>query len=57
MDAHSYFHRDPLRVLVDQEKEIEDKYLAHCHELHKDFTPMVYCIDGMAGREANILEK
>jgi len=46
-----------MKVLVDQEKEKEDKYLVHCcHELRKDFTPVVYSVDGMSWREARMAE-
>ena len=56
-DARSYRHKDPMKVLEAQEQEKKDKYLSTCHELHKDFTPMVYSVDGMAGREARMAEK
>ena len=56
-DARSYRHKDPMKVLEAQEQEKKDKYLKTCHELHKDFTPMVYSVDGMAGREARMAEK
>jgi hypothetical protein len=47
----------PEKVLADQEQEKKNKYLATCHELRKDFTPLVYSVDGMAGREAKMMEK
>ena len=56
-DARSHRHKAPEKVLADQEKEKKDKYLATCHEQRKDFTPLVYSIDGMAGREARMAEK
>jgi hypothetical protein len=46
-----------MKVLVDQEEEKKDQYLARCHELRKDFTPMIYSVDGMLGREAKMAEK
>ena len=56
-DARSYRHKEPAQVLADQEQEKKDKYLATCHELRKDFTPLVYSVDGMAGREAKAAER
>jgi len=44
-------------VLAAQEKEKKDKYLKACHEMRKDFTPMVYSVDGIAGKEARSAEK
>ena len=56
-DAHSYQHKDQMKVLADQEKEKEDKYLVRCcHELCKDFTPVVYSVNGMSWREARMAE-
>ena len=46
-----------MKVLEAQEKEKKDKYLRPCHERRKDFTPLVYSVDGMAGREAKGAEK
>ena len=56
-DARSYRHQAPAKVLATQEREKKGKYLARCLELRKDFTPLVYSVDGMAGREAIAAEK
>ena len=56
-ESKSYRNRDPEKVLAAQEKEKKDKYLKTCHEMRKDFAPMVYSVDGMAGREARSNEK
>ncbi|KAL3806424.1 hypothetical protein ACHAXA_007766, partial [Cyclostephanos tholiformis] len=53
----SYQKRDFGKVLLQHEKEKKDKYLWTCLELRKDFTPMVYSVDGIAGREAQNAEK
>jgi hypothetical protein len=45
------------KVLAHQEKEKKGKYLTSCLEMRKDFTPMVYSVDGVAGREASSAEK
>jgi hypothetical protein len=36
---------------------MKDKYLQNCLEMRKDFTPMVYSVDGIAGHEARNAEK
>ena len=56
-ESRSYRNRDFRKVLASQEKEKKDKYLASCHEMRKDFTPLVYSVDGIAGREAKAAEK
>ena len=56
-DARSYRHKHPAVVLKEHEQEKKGKYLERCHELRKDFTPLVYSVDGMAGREAKMAEK
>jgi hypothetical protein len=41
--------RNPTKGLEQHEKEKKDKYLQNCLEKQKDFTPMVYSVDGIAG--------
>ena len=48
-DARSYRNN--------KEKEKKDRYLQSCHAIRKDFTPLVYTVDGITGREANSKEK
>ena len=36
---------------------MKDKYLQNCLKMRKDFTPMVYSVDGNVGREARNAEK
>ena len=50
--AKSYRKKDPIKVLETQEKEKKDKYLRKCLDRRKHFTPMVFSVDGMAGKEA-----
>ena len=57
MDAKSYRKKEPTKVLEQHEKEKKDKYLQNCLEMRKDFTPMVYSVDGIAGQEAWNAEK
>jgi hypothetical protein len=57
-DARSYWKRDIRKVLEHQHKnEKKDKYLWNCLEMQKDFTPMVYLVDRIAGRKARNAEK
>jgi hypothetical protein len=56
-DARSYRNKEVSKVLAMHEKEKKDKYLQTCLALRKDFTPLVYTVDGIAGREAKSAEK
>ena len=56
-DARSYGKKEFLKVLEQHEKEKKDKYLQNCLEMQKDFTPMVYSVDGIAGCEAQNAKK
>jgi hypothetical protein len=42
---------------VQQEKDKKNQYLRPCLEMRKDFTPLVYSVDGIAGRETKNAEK
>lgn len=48
----SYRNTDPLKVLARQEKEKKDKYRDACLERWMDFTPLVYSVEGIPGRDA-----
>ena len=48
----SYQNKDYQKVLAQQEKEKKNQYLRPCLEMRKDFTPLVYSVNGIAGREA-----
>ena len=56
-DARSYRKKEFAKVLEQHEKEKKDKYLQNCLEMWKDFTPMIYSMDGIACREAWNVEK
>ena len=55
--ARSHRGRGFEKVLAAQEKEKKDKYLRSCLEQRKDFTPMVYSVEGIPGREARNAER
>jgi hypothetical protein len=56
-DPQSYRKKEFAKVLEQHEKEKKEKYLQNCLEMRKDFTPMVYSVDGIAGHEARNVEK
>jgi hypothetical protein len=51
-DARSYRNKAPKAVLRQHEREKTWKYKKACLERCRDFTPLCYTADGMAGREA-----
>ncbi len=51
-DARSYQKKNIGKVLLQHEKEKKDKYFWTCLEMQKDFTPLVYLVNGIAGLEA-----
>ncbi len=55
--ARSYRKKEFAKVLEQHKKEKKDKYLQNCLEMRKDFTPMVYSVDGIAGGEVQNAEK
>jgi hypothetical protein len=56
-DSRSHRNRDASKVLASQEKEKKDKYERACREQRKDFSPLVYSIDGMAGPKTRAAER
>jgi len=50
--SRSYRNKDYQNVLAQQEREKKNLYLRPCLEMRKDFTPLVYSVNGIAGREA-----
>ena len=56
-EARSHRNKDPTKCLAAQEKEKRNKYERACHEQRKDFTPLVYSIDGMAGPATRAAER
>jgi hypothetical protein len=52
-DAPSYRGTDPGKVLSKQEKEKKDKHLTACLAARRQFTPLVFSVDGMRGAETD----
>ena len=56
-DAASNRHLDPLKVLRRQERAKKDKYQEACMQAHQHFTPLVFSVDGLEGKEAMAARK
>ena len=56
-DAPSYGKRAAAKILAAAEKEKEEKYGEACRAQQKDFTPLVYSVDGMPGKLARAAER
>ena len=56
-DAPSNRGMDPAKVPQRHEKEKRDKYLALCLARRRNFTPLVFSVDGMRGGEAQAASK
>ncbi len=56
-DAKSYGNMCSGKVIQKHEREKKKKYGKACRERRRDFTPMVYLVDGMPGKEARAAER
>jgi hypothetical protein len=56
-DAKSYYSRNPAKILKSAEMAKKNKYLEHCLQQRRAFTPFVISLDGLLGYEANNLLK
>ena len=56
-DARSYSDLSSAKVLKNAEKRKKDKYLAPCLARQMGYMPLVYSVDGMAGKEAKSFER
>eukprot|EP00957_Ditylum_brightwellii_P000044 3243-Ditylum_brightwellii.AAC.1 len=56
-DAKSYLNKTVAKHLLAKEKEKKDNYLPLCREQWKNFTPFVATVDGILGREAEMMCK
>ena len=57
LDAGSYLHMAPEKVLAKAEKENKNLYLQACLDRRRTFTPMVYSADRILGAEALAAQK
>jgi hypothetical protein len=56
-DASSHLDRTPAKVLLRGEQLKKNKHEAACLERRRHFTPLVFSVDGMRGKEANAAGK
>jgi hypothetical protein len=56
-DTKSYWNRESKKVLEGAARRKKEKYEEACLERRRDFTPMIYSIDGMADKHARAAEK
>ena len=56
-EARSYRNKNSTKVLAAQEKGKKTRYLAALRAQQKDFNPMIYTVDGIAGHKAKSTEK
>ena len=56
-EARSYSDLSSAKVLKNAEKIKKDKYLAPCLARRRGFMPLVYSVDGIAGKEAKSFER
>jgi hypothetical protein len=56
-DAKSYGNRDSKKVLEGAARRKKDKYGEACLKRRRDFTPMIYLVDGMADKHVQAAEK
>ena len=48
---------DSEKILESSARVKKLKYLQPCAERRHSFTPLIYSVDGMAGREAQVFKK
>jgi len=56
-EAPSYRRMDPAKVLKKHEKEKKDKYLEACLARRRQFTPLVFSVDGLRSKETDAASK
>ena len=56
-DARSYGNTDSRKILECHAREKKSKYEEACLERRRDFTPMVYSVDGLASKETRAAER
>ena len=57
LDVVSYLRMTPEKALAKAEKEKKDLYLQDFLESRRNFTPIVYSVDGIPGAEALAAQK
>ncbi|KAL7474365.1 hypothetical protein ACHAW6_000346 [Cyclotella cf. meneghiniana] len=56
-DSRSYRNTSSSKILEHHAKEEKDKYETACLDQRRDFTPLVYYVDGMASKDTRTAER
>ncbi|KAL7474542.1 hypothetical protein ACHAW6_000514 [Cyclotella cf. meneghiniana] len=56
-DSRTYGNTSLSKIIEDHAKEKKDKYEAACLKQSQNFTPLVYCVDDMASKDARTAEQ
>ena len=56
-DSRSYGNTSSIKILERHAKEKKDKYKTACLDRRRDFTPLVYSVDGMASKDARTADR
>jgi hypothetical protein len=56
-DSRFYGNTSLSKILERHAKEKKDKYETACLNRHRDFTPLVYSVDGMASKDARTAKR
>ena len=56
-DSTKYCRYPSLAVLVQQEQQKKIKYIERSLEMRRDFTALIYLVDGMTGEDVMLSEK
>ena len=56
-NSRSYGNTSSSKILERHDKEKKDKYETACLDRRRDFTPLVYSVDGMASKDARTAER
>ena len=56
-DSPSYSSKDPQHILDQSESNKKIKYEDACHQRRRDFTPIIYSVDGLPSKGTALAEK
>jgi len=56
-EAASHRNKGPAKLLRKEEEEKKRKYQIPFQQAYKHFTPLVYSVDGLEGKEAAVMRK
>ncbi|KAL7463415.1 hypothetical protein ACHAXS_003796, partial [Conticribra weissflogii] len=56
-DSPSYSSKEPQQILNQSESNKKNKYEDACHQRRRDFTPIIYSVDGLPSKGTALAEK